>query len=85
MGHSKMLVLSLGAIGMLFLSGCGHRYAVNALAKSHSKIVVDENTVYLNDACAVTAIDKEYGRVKWTYDKENEYVTCKKEQQKEKQ
>jgi outer membrane protein assembly factor BamB len=80
MGYPKLLALSLGAVGMLLLSGCSHRYAVQALAKSQSEIVIDEQTVYLNDACAVTAIDKEYGRVKWTYDKENEYITCKKEQ-----
>jgi outer membrane protein assembly factor BamB len=82
MDASKLLALSLGIVGMLLLSGCGHRYAVHTLAKSYSEIVIDEDTVYLNDACAVTAIDKEYGRVKWIYDKENEFMTCKKEQQK---
>lgn len=78
MEYSKLLLLSLSVATVLLFSGCGHRYAVDAFASSHSKIVVDEDTLYLNDACAVTAIDKEYGRVKWSYDKENKYVTCKK-------
>ena len=76
----RLSIIIIGISGLLLLSGCSPKAGFIAMAKTHSTVSADENSLYLNQPCEITALDKESGKVKWKYDKNVDSEVCQSEE-----